>query len=54
MMLNNGAKKQIEQKLTINDILNVYIAQQDVRKEEGGEEDQYATTRDCKFNKEWH
>ena len=36
-MLNNGDKKQTEKKLTINDILNLYIGPQDVRKEEGGE-----------------
>ena len=37
MMHNKGTKKQIEKKFTINDILNLYIGPQDVRKEEGGE-----------------
>ena len=36
-MLNNGDKKYTEQKFTINDILNLYIGPQGVRKEEGGE-----------------
>ena len=35
MMHNKGTKKQIEKKFTINDILNVYIGQQDVKNRRG-------------------